>query len=198
MHLTCVALHEVTWCMVVWCTQNAPKWQQFPNVSTPLRWIWWWSCRASCSRMSVDILGKNCDQCRRMVQCCFASTETVRLIRTEITGRPSRLSHSGQMNSDFVFISTPCLPYFITFYLSFYTRWFCFYIDSLSALFFISFFFYYFLSIFLHSTILFLYRLLVCIILYFLLLLLSIYLFTSDEDCLSKALVFNCSLCVVV
>ena len=29
MHLTCVALHEVTRCMVVWCTQNAPRWQQF-------------------------------------------------------------------------------------------------------------------------------------------------------------------------
>ena len=24
-----VALHEVTRCMVVWCTQNAPTWQQF-------------------------------------------------------------------------------------------------------------------------------------------------------------------------
>ena len=24
-----VALREVTWCMVVWCTQNAPRWQQF-------------------------------------------------------------------------------------------------------------------------------------------------------------------------
>ena len=21
--------HEVTWCLVVWCTQNAPRWQQF-------------------------------------------------------------------------------------------------------------------------------------------------------------------------
>ena len=21
--------HEVTWCIVVWCTQNAPRWQQF-------------------------------------------------------------------------------------------------------------------------------------------------------------------------
>ena len=28
-HLTYVALHEVTWCMVVWCAQNAPRWQQF-------------------------------------------------------------------------------------------------------------------------------------------------------------------------
>ncbi len=28
-HLTYVALHEVTRCMVVWCTQNAPRWQQF-------------------------------------------------------------------------------------------------------------------------------------------------------------------------
>ena len=24
-HLTYVALHEVTWCMVVWCTQNVPR-----------------------------------------------------------------------------------------------------------------------------------------------------------------------------
>ena len=32
--------------------------------------------------MSVDILGTNCDQCLSMVQCCFKSTETVRLIRT--------------------------------------------------------------------------------------------------------------------
>ena len=29
MHLTYVGLHEVTWCRVVWCTQNAPRWQQF-------------------------------------------------------------------------------------------------------------------------------------------------------------------------
>ena len=29
MHLTYVALHEVTWFMVVWCTQNAPRRQQF-------------------------------------------------------------------------------------------------------------------------------------------------------------------------
>ena len=31
-YLTYVALHEVTWCMVVWCTQNAPRWQQFHVV----------------------------------------------------------------------------------------------------------------------------------------------------------------------
>ena len=30
----------------------------------------------------VDILWTNCDQCVSMVQCCFTSTETVRLIRT--------------------------------------------------------------------------------------------------------------------
>ena len=32
MHLTYVVLHEVTstGCMVVWCTQNAPRRQQFP------------------------------------------------------------------------------------------------------------------------------------------------------------------------
>ena len=29
MHLRYVALHEVTWCIVVWCTQNGPRWQQF-------------------------------------------------------------------------------------------------------------------------------------------------------------------------
>ena len=29
MHLAYVALHEVTWSMVVWCTQNAPRRQQF-------------------------------------------------------------------------------------------------------------------------------------------------------------------------
>ena len=43
----------------------------------------------------VDILGTNCDQCRSMVQCCFTSTETVKLIRTESPGRPPRLSHSS-------------------------------------------------------------------------------------------------------
>ena len=58
-----------------------------------LRWRWW--CRASCPRMSVDILGTNCDQCRSMVQYCFTSTETVRLIRTESPGRPPRHSHSS-------------------------------------------------------------------------------------------------------
>ena len=42
-----------------------------------------------------DILGTNCDQCRSMVQCCFTSTETVRLIRRESAGRPPRLSHSS-------------------------------------------------------------------------------------------------------
>ena len=44
----------------------------------------------------VDVLGTNCcDQCLSMVQCCFTSTETVKLIRTESPGRPPRLSHSS-------------------------------------------------------------------------------------------------------
>ena len=43
----------------------------------------------------VDILRTNCDQCVCMVQCCFTSTETIRLIRTESPGRPPRLSHSS-------------------------------------------------------------------------------------------------------
>ena len=47
----------------------------------------------------VDIFGTNCDQCVSMVQCCFTSTETVRLIRTESPGRPPQLSHSSWMLS---------------------------------------------------------------------------------------------------
>ena len=35
--LTYVALHEVTWCMVVWCTQKLGR--TWNTVSTPLRWI---------------------------------------------------------------------------------------------------------------------------------------------------------------
>ena len=50
--------------------------------------------------MSVDILGTNCDQCRSRVQCCFTSTETVRLIRTESPGRPPRLPHSSRTLRD--------------------------------------------------------------------------------------------------
>ena len=38
----------------------------------------------------VDILGTNCDQCRSTVQCCFTSTETIRLIRTESPGKGSK------------------------------------------------------------------------------------------------------------
>ena len=64
--------------------------------------LWWW-CRASCPRMSADILGTNCDQCLSMVQCCFTSTETVRLIRTESPGRPPRLSHSSWTLSPLIY-----------------------------------------------------------------------------------------------
>ena len=45
--------------------------------------------------MSVDILGTSWDQCRRMVQYIFTSTETRRLVRTDSSGRPPRLSHSS-------------------------------------------------------------------------------------------------------
>ena len=41
--------------------------------------------------MSVDILGTNWP----MVQSCFTSTETIRLIRTGSPERPPRLSHSS-------------------------------------------------------------------------------------------------------
>ena len=33
-HLTYVALYEVSWCMVVWGTKNAPRWQQFHVAPT--------------------------------------------------------------------------------------------------------------------------------------------------------------------
>ena len=52
------------------------------------------------SLMSSDVgltLGTNCDQCVSMVQCCFMSTETVRLIRTGSPGWPPRLSHSSAL-----------------------------------------------------------------------------------------------------
>jgi len=45
--------------------------------------------------MLVDILGTSWDQCLSMVQCCFTSTETIRLGRTGSPGRPPRLSHSS-------------------------------------------------------------------------------------------------------
>ena len=44
--------------------------------------------------MSLDILGTSWDQCVSMVQYCFTSTETIRLVRTESPGRPLRLSHN--------------------------------------------------------------------------------------------------------
>ena len=43
----------------------------------------------------VDILGTNREHGVRMAQCCFTSTETIRLIRTGSPGRPRRLSHSS-------------------------------------------------------------------------------------------------------
>ena len=60
--------------------------------------------------MSVDILGTNCDQCRSMVQCCFTSAETVRLIRTESPGRPSRLSHSSWTLVEFMYLVFSRMP----------------------------------------------------------------------------------------
>ena len=128
-----VALQEVTWRMVVWCTQNLRRdgssfmWHQPCQRSkyTTLVDIQKHtikashSCRITCElsesarerRIALyksnhhhqrhvlgcraDILGTNCDQCLSTVQCCFTSTETVRLIRTGSPGRPPRLSHSS-------------------------------------------------------------------------------------------------------
>ena len=49
----------------------------------------------NCPQMSADILGTSCDQCRSTVQSFFTSTETRRLVRTDSSGRPPRLSHSS-------------------------------------------------------------------------------------------------------
>ena len=43
----------------------------------------------------ADISGTNCNQCVCKVQCCFTSTETVKLIRTGSPGRPPSLPHSS-------------------------------------------------------------------------------------------------------
>ena len=51
------------------------------------------------------ILGTNCDQCLSMVQCCFTSTETTRLIRTGSPGRPPRF-FSRQLLNSAAFIDT--------------------------------------------------------------------------------------------
>ena len=45
--------------------------------------------------MSVDILRTSWDQCVSVVQYCFTSTETIRLVRTDSPGRPLQLSHSS-------------------------------------------------------------------------------------------------------
>ena len=52
-------------------------------------------CCFMSSDVRVDILRTSCDQCRSMVQYSFTSTETRRLVRTDSTGRPPRLSHSS-------------------------------------------------------------------------------------------------------
>ena len=52
-------------------------------------------CCCFVARMSVDILGTSRDQCVSMVQYCFTSTATIRLVRKESPGRPPRLSHSS-------------------------------------------------------------------------------------------------------
>ena len=53
-------------------------------------------------RCRVDILGTNCDQCVCMVQCCFTSTETIRLIRDGEKG--------GKRERDYIPIATLSPP----------------------------------------------------------------------------------------
>ena len=45
--------------------------------------------------MSVDILRTSLDQCQSMVQYCFTSMETIRLVRTDSPGRPGLDSHTA-------------------------------------------------------------------------------------------------------
>ena len=84
----------------IWAVLRVERNSLFWRKLDPLSWgelllLMMIIIQASSSRMSVDILGTNCDQCRSMVHCCFTSTETVRLIRTENPGQPPRLSHSS-------------------------------------------------------------------------------------------------------
>ena len=97
-------LHYPGWLLLLsWCFPSTEtirlirdlRWPpQLSHSSWALR-LWWWWCRASCPWMLADILGTNCDQCWSTVQCCFTSTETVRLIRMKSPGRPPRLSRSS-------------------------------------------------------------------------------------------------------
>ena len=59
-----------------------------------------WSLMSSDVGLRVDILGTKCDQCVSMVQCCFTSTEAVRLVRTGSPGQPLRLSYSSRILCD--------------------------------------------------------------------------------------------------
>ena len=58
-----------------------------------------WTLTYVCCLISSDvgwhILATRWDQCRSMVQYCFTSTETIRLVRTDSPGRPPRLSNSS-------------------------------------------------------------------------------------------------------
>ena len=47
----------------------------------------------------VDILGTNCDQRVCMVQCCFTSTKTIRLVRTESSSELTLFGHAGNFHS---------------------------------------------------------------------------------------------------
>jgi len=79
-----------------WQPSASRKSQKEHNTNTHITGCWWWWCRASCPQMSVDILGTNCDPCWSMVQCCFMSTEILRLIRMESPGQRPHLSRSSR------------------------------------------------------------------------------------------------------
>ena len=92
--------HHHQWTIANCIYQVTPKVFKLRNSTTTSSFLMW--CRAYCPRMSADILGTNCDQCQSMVQCCFMSTETVRLIRTESLGQPPQLSRSSWTPTSFL------------------------------------------------------------------------------------------------
>ena len=57
--------------------------------------------------MSADI---SWDQCVSTVQCCFTSTETIKLVRSDNPGRPPRLSHSSWTMAELVWFSVALRP----------------------------------------------------------------------------------------
>ena len=64
----CCCLHEVTWCMVAWCTQNVPRQQQFHMAPAM-------SARHHFGRYSRMCYKKLVTHCRITCECCESAQE---------------------------------------------------------------------------------------------------------------------------